>query len=188
MASQELSEYEKLLAKGKAPSLKDLILSQTWMHDHLLSDPNKIRKFFSETKLGCSNLPEHDFLDERDGYSDDDAHEKAHKVRSAMNKDLKNLMFWYQKDISQSNFSCCKKYITYYMGLKRDESDIKVVCRSIEHTSCSDYGGGDYYYEDTIKDTEDFAESVKTVLTKGPGLILLFDLEDDVDLLLKAVE
>ena len=40
----------KVKTRGKVPSLTELILSQTGKHDHLLTNPNNIRKYFDHDK------------------------------------------------------------------------------------------------------------------------------------------
>lgn len=187
--SDKIGKNGKVKTKGKPPSIKELVLSQTGKHDHLLANPDGIRKYY---KLDPSCRPsspigERRFISHNNmGYNNykEQMHECAagYKRYNIITDDDRLEMFLYDTDElgSTGHSSCCTECVKWYIGI--DGTDIR--CFSIKVYECSDMGGNTRY-EDPVQAT--FTGSFSELLTECPYLITYLDLDNDIEAILKLL-
>lgn len=179
--------YAYNLSIGRAPSLKELILCRTYMHDHLLNDPEKIRKFLDkhiEQKLLKSSYD--DFLD----YA---GHETSRGMSSEIFKTLTNnrKVEMYRYDSykeARGNANCCYTQHELFIGLQVDPVP-SIRQMWVVSEGCGEYPGCHRYKSIEKCDIYEFEKmDIKTFLTKYPEFILDTDPYEHADILIKAIE
>ena len=177
----------KTKTKGKVPSLTELILSQTGKYDHLLTNPDGVRKYFNRDKkcaairfIGDEHFIEYSVSQERD--ERDECGMKGHKIFNTITDNGRVDMFLYKIDeLGPVYGPSCTESIHWYVGI----DGLEVRCFSIKVKDCYDIVGGTYYGEPKQELFD--AESFKSVLSEYPYLITRLDLENNLDNILLLV-
>lgn len=182
-----MTTYEELLKTNRAPSLKELILSLTWSHDHLLTNPDDIRKFFYNKAYNTMHYADvEDFRDE-ENMSRVNTSTHAGEIFNAL-IDEKWMMFYDIYDRGQTgNTSCCtcEDHIYTRYEIDHENNKINIVSKYVPVNVCSDMGGGTHYKMPKPCVIEDL--TFNKFLTLNPRCIEDLDLEKDLELILKEI-
>ncbi len=182
-----MSSYKELPKKPTDPTLKQMILALTWTHDQILQNPDKIRSFFYNT---CNKMPQarvDDFYNDNDGLIDYENSQADAIMSTLTDKYTKPIWFYSTNKLGSTGPGCCTKEENLYTRyeLDRENQKINMVSFYVTINICSDYGGGTHYKLPkpcTITDL-----TFKDFLIQNPKCIEDFDLETDLELLLKEI-
>ena len=185
-------EYIDDLKKGLAPSLKDMLYSYTFEHDHLLKNPDLVRT--SLYKYIYGDFREYHIFEKsgNDGYEHDDNSCKVYKEITNTESEYCDLIRWKSKkylDPLKFNPGCCWINDIYLVRLDINVGNIEIVHKMISESYCLEGQTRKYHYktkEIPKKELENI--SLKDILTKCPILIDELMIEENIDLIIKMLD
>lgn len=191
-------DYEYLLSINKAPSLKELIQSQSYMHDHILQEPDKIRKFI---KKFITSRPKLGAFAERDDLCEYTISDNFNVVSSPSRIDIYSvltdkerfgmLLYDTREELSSDvkfNPGCCYVKQDIYIGLDLQEDSISLRQMLITWTGCREGETTKRCKSITHCTIDEFKDmDMMSILIRYPDLLITIDLYEKSDLLIKVL-
>lgn len=175
-------KLEYTLKKDKMPSVDDLILAQTYMYDHLIVNPDHVRKCYSYYTNNSRDPRVHsltDTINETSEYSP-----VFGELCSILRTDA--IFEWDAGERENVNdFGCCFRQLIYYVSVKIEDGEFMVLMASCTLSGCNDWGGGEAHRNPMPVETD---LTYRDVYEKYPSAISYIDIEEAASIIMKNRE
>ena len=175
----------KVKTKGKPPTLRQLVLSQTGKHDHLLEKPEDIRKYFKLSYEPIKFVGDAHFIDDGAMFNYEDMERcrmEGYRAYNAITDYGSVDTFLYRTyNLGPVFGPSCTESVYWYVGIE----STAIRCFSIKVKHCEDVVGFTEYEK---FEQVPFPGTLESLLTEYPYLITRLDLENDLDNILAELQ